>query len=236
MGCTTRSLRTRIGEHHCNTNNPNVKHISNVTSYRFRGIERLLHLPRGGDREKRLLRREAWWNFRLKTRSPQGVKLEMGSGPACTLGCLSSLCPPLCTQYQYVSVYYLPTSPFNTRPSNHTAIVNFYFYFYLYVFAHYLCYVVCKVWWRLHWLHCYCISCFSFLQLYISINLTSRWSLCYLSQSFMSYRSYDQSRVGWNVSTDCICVLYTVVSWIKARFKSGNSCAGHLYGQYVYSI
>lgn len=71
VGCTTRFLKTRIGEYYRNTNNLNVKQISNVTrhirdchqsdlsSFRFRGIERLSHLLRGGDRERRLLGREA---------------------------------------------------------------------------------------------------------------------------------------------------------------------------------
>lgn len=95
--CTTRALRTRIGKHYCDTVDLNAKHISNVSLNfrechagdlslcRFTGIEKLTPMPRGEDKFRKMLNREAWWIFRLKTRVPPGVKPQLGPGTTFTV-------------------------------------------------------------------------------------------------------------------------------------------------------
>ena len=86
VGKTKRELKTRIGEHKSNIRNhdeksPVARHFNDkghtVSSLRFQGIEVVSTPRRGGDREKLLLRREAWWIDHLRTEFPYGMNEEL---------------------------------------------------------------------------------------------------------------------------------------------------------------
>ena len=86
VGKTKRELKVRIGEHKSNIRNhdeksPVARHFNEkghtVCSLRFQGIEVVSPLRRGGDRENKLLRREAWWIHQLGTEFPRGMNEEL---------------------------------------------------------------------------------------------------------------------------------------------------------------
>ena len=86
VGKTKRELRVRITEHKSRIRNhdaksPVARHFNeaghDVCSLRFQGIELVQPLRRGGDRDRRLLQREAYWIHRLQTESPRGLNEEL---------------------------------------------------------------------------------------------------------------------------------------------------------------
>ena len=86
VGKTKRELKIRISEHKSNIRNKDVKspvarHFNavghEVCSLRFQGIEAIQPLKRGGDRNKFLLQREAWWIHNLQTEHPKGLNEEL---------------------------------------------------------------------------------------------------------------------------------------------------------------
>ena len=86
VGCTTRELKIRIGEHKSNIRNkdeksPVARHFNaaghDVCSLRFQGIECVQPLKRGGNRNKLLLQREAKWIHTLQTEHPKGMNEEL---------------------------------------------------------------------------------------------------------------------------------------------------------------
>ncbi len=86
VGKTKRELRIRISEHKSSIRNSDEKssvarHFNSaghdVCSLRFQGIEEVKPLKRGGDREKALLQREAFWIHTLQTEYPKGMNEEL---------------------------------------------------------------------------------------------------------------------------------------------------------------
>lgn len=86
VGKTKRELRIRINEHKSNIRNHDIKspvarHFNecghDVCTLRFQGIELVKPLKRGGDRERLLLQREAYWIFTLQTVQPNGLNEEL---------------------------------------------------------------------------------------------------------------------------------------------------------------
>ena len=86
VGKTKRELRIRFSEHKSNIRNNDVKspvarHFNEkghkICSLRFQGLEVVAPLKRGGDREKMLLQREAWWIHFLQTEYPKGMNEEL---------------------------------------------------------------------------------------------------------------------------------------------------------------
>ncbi|CAH2327957.1 Hypothetical predicted protein, partial [Pelobates cultripes] len=81
VGKTSRKFKLRIGEH-VNSVNPKrlvdtpvskhlkLHHGGSAEGIRFCGIEKVILGPRGGDLDKRLLQRESFWIYKLKTLSP----------------------------------------------------------------------------------------------------------------------------------------------------------------------
>lgn len=83
IGCTSNALKIRIRRHLSDISNPNMVNVSaaskhfisehdrNPAGFRFAGIEKV-HMPsRGGDRKKKLFKRESYWIFSLDTRAPR---------------------------------------------------------------------------------------------------------------------------------------------------------------------
>ncbi len=86
VGKTTRALRTRMIEHTSAIRRPDdTSSISHhfksanhsLSDMKFLGIERILPHRRGGDRDKNLLQREAFWIFELKSLFPEGMNEEL---------------------------------------------------------------------------------------------------------------------------------------------------------------
>ena len=86
VGKTKRELRTRITEHKSNIRNNDVKspvarHFNEAghtaCDLRFQGIELVKPLKRGGNREKLLLQREAYWIYFLQSEYPKGLNEEL---------------------------------------------------------------------------------------------------------------------------------------------------------------
>ena len=86
VGKTKRELKIRISEHKSNIRNkdeksPVTRHFNavghKICDLRFQGIELVKPLKRGGDREKLLLQREAWWIHNLQTEHPKGLNEEL---------------------------------------------------------------------------------------------------------------------------------------------------------------
>ncbi|KAL2095452.1 hypothetical protein ACEWY4_010171 [Coilia grayii] len=86
VGKTNRELRLRITEHKssirrkCETS-PVARHFNimghDICSLRFQGLELVNQHRRGGDRERTLLQREAFWIFTLQTVHPSGLNEEL---------------------------------------------------------------------------------------------------------------------------------------------------------------
>ena len=85
-GKTFRELRTRITEHKSDIRtkdekSPIARHFNNtghdICTLRFQGIEYINPLKRGGDRDKLLLQREAYWIHYLNTVYPKGLNEEL---------------------------------------------------------------------------------------------------------------------------------------------------------------
>ncbi len=81
VGKTKRELRVRISEHKSNIRNkdkrsPVARHLNSaghdVRTPRFMGTEAVRPSFRGGDRERRLLQREAYRTHHLQTEFPGG--------------------------------------------------------------------------------------------------------------------------------------------------------------------
>lgn len=91
VGKTLRALRTRISEHRNNVRtgderNPVAAHFKqaghNVSALRYVGVEKWREKPhRGGDLEKRLLKRETFWIYFLNTMSYNGLNEEFDIKP-----------------------------------------------------------------------------------------------------------------------------------------------------------
>ncbi len=86
IGKTTRKLKQRISEHKSSIrrNDPNYPiaiHFNNahhdISSLRFCGIEQVTLPPRGGDHDKLLKQREAFWIYTLQTLAPKGLNDEL---------------------------------------------------------------------------------------------------------------------------------------------------------------
>lgn len=86
VGKTKRELRIRINEHKSNIRNHDIKspvarHFSesghDVCTLKFQGIEAVRSFTRGGDRERYLLQREAYWIYTLQTVFPNGLNEEL---------------------------------------------------------------------------------------------------------------------------------------------------------------
>ena len=91
VGCTTRSLRTRISEHRSNIRcgkierNPVAAHFQaashNLCYLQYMGIELVPKPPRGGDHKRLLLQRETYYIHLLNSMSPNGLNLEFDIKP-----------------------------------------------------------------------------------------------------------------------------------------------------------
>ena len=90
IGKTNRALRTRISEHRSNIRcgderNPVAAHFKkyghSITSFRYWGIEKVDMPPRGGDHNRLLLQREAYYIYTLNTMSPCGLNEEFDVKP-----------------------------------------------------------------------------------------------------------------------------------------------------------
>ena len=86
VGKTKRELKTRIIEHKSNIRNkdeksPVARHFNNIKhdicTLRFQGIEVVNPMKRGGDRDRLLLQREAFWIHNLNTEFPKGLNEEL---------------------------------------------------------------------------------------------------------------------------------------------------------------
>ena len=86
VGKTKRELRTRITEHKSNIRtkdekSPIARHFNSIghdiCTMRFQGIESVNPLKRGGDRDRLLLQREAFWIHSLNTEYPKGLNEEL---------------------------------------------------------------------------------------------------------------------------------------------------------------
>ncbi|XP_040277323.1 uncharacterized protein LOC120992413 [Bufo bufo] len=88
VGCTTRKFKDRLREHLNYIHNPTATGVSNA-AYHFIHIhnrstdtlntfafERVTLPQRGGDIKQKILLREAFWIWRLKTRVPYGLNLK----------------------------------------------------------------------------------------------------------------------------------------------------------------
>ena len=86
VGKTKRELRTRITEHKSNIRNkdeksPVARHFTTaghtVCDLKFQGIEHVKPINRGGNRDKLLLQREAFYIHYLQTEFPRGLNEEL---------------------------------------------------------------------------------------------------------------------------------------------------------------
>ena len=86
VGKCKRELKTRFSEHKSAIRNNDVKssvarHFNAVghpvSSLRFQGLEVVNPLKRGGDRDRALLQREAFWIHTLQTEHPKGLNEEL---------------------------------------------------------------------------------------------------------------------------------------------------------------
>ena len=86
VGKTIREIKTRFSEHKSAIRNKDEKssvarHFNTVghevCTLRFQGIEVVNPLKRGGDRDKVLLQREAYWIHTLQTEHPKGLNEEL---------------------------------------------------------------------------------------------------------------------------------------------------------------
>ncbi len=86
VGKTTRALRTRMIEHTSAIRRQDItssisRHFKSanhsLSDMKFLGIERILPHRRGGDKDKKLLQREAFWIFELKSLFPEGMNEEL---------------------------------------------------------------------------------------------------------------------------------------------------------------
>ena len=86
IGKTNRELRVRITEHKSNIRTKDIKspiarHFNSIghdiCTLKFQGIELVNLLRRGGDRDKLLLKREAFWIHKLNTVYPKGLNEEL---------------------------------------------------------------------------------------------------------------------------------------------------------------
>ena len=86
VGKSKRELKTRFSEHKsCIRNNDEKSSVARhfnavghtVSSLRFQGIEVVNPLKRGGDRDRALLQREAYWIHTLQTEHPKGLNEEL---------------------------------------------------------------------------------------------------------------------------------------------------------------
>ena len=90
VGMTTRELKARIAEHRStirckNINYPVAAHFVEfnhpVSSLQYIGIEKVSMPRRGGEIEKLLLKREAFWIQSLKTLTPFGLNVDFDLKP-----------------------------------------------------------------------------------------------------------------------------------------------------------
>ena len=90
VGKTNRALRTRISEHRSSIRcgdirNPVAVHFNqhghNISSFRYWGIEKVTRPPRGGDHNRILLQREAYYIYMLNTMAPHGLNEEFDIKP-----------------------------------------------------------------------------------------------------------------------------------------------------------
>ena len=86
VGKTSRELRVRISEHKSTIRNKDDKssvarHFMeaghDICTLRFQGIESIVASRRGGDRDRLLLQREAFWIHELATEYPLGLNEEL---------------------------------------------------------------------------------------------------------------------------------------------------------------
>ncbi len=86
IGKTQRALKTRIAEHRSSIrtndqNSPVAVHFNlkrhNLSTLRYIGVEHVKVPRRGGDVNKILLKREAYYIYTLNTLSPKGLNLEL---------------------------------------------------------------------------------------------------------------------------------------------------------------
>ena len=86
VGKTIREIKTRFSEHKSSIRNNDEKssvarHFNSVghsvSSLRFQGIEVVNPLKRGGDRDRALLQKEAYWIHTLQTEHPKGLNEEL---------------------------------------------------------------------------------------------------------------------------------------------------------------
>ncbi len=86
VGKTKRGLRTRTVEHMSairrqDHTSPVFRHFESAKhsfyDFKFLGIERVLLHRRGGNRDRKLLQREAFWIFELRSLIPTGLNEEM---------------------------------------------------------------------------------------------------------------------------------------------------------------
>lgn len=89
MGKTTRELRRRVGEHLGDIRNRRdtavARHVwqhhnGDATNLQFKGIEQVQWTKRRGDIDKRILQRETFWTFTLKTVVPEGLNEQLQFG------------------------------------------------------------------------------------------------------------------------------------------------------------
>ncbi len=85
IGKTTHSLKVHKAEHRSSVRCKNLiypvaAHFAeaahSTSSLRYIGIEKVAHLRRGGDFNKLLLKREAFWIYSLNTLAPNGLKID----------------------------------------------------------------------------------------------------------------------------------------------------------------
>lgn len=86
VGKTGREFRRRIGEHLGDVRNHRdtavsrhlwQQHGGDISNIRFQGIERIQPSIRGGDTDRRILQREAFWIFTLQTSTPHGLNDQL---------------------------------------------------------------------------------------------------------------------------------------------------------------
>lgn len=88
IGCTSNVLKVRICRHLTDITNPNsgnvsaasrhliAQHNRDLTNFRFMGIEKVWMFNTGGDRKRKLFKRESFWIFVLDTRVPMGLNIR----------------------------------------------------------------------------------------------------------------------------------------------------------------
>ena len=90
VGQTKRQLKQRIAEHRSairrqDMSSPIAAHFieagHSISSLRYTGIEHVSLSRRGGDLERQLLRREAYWMYFLNTRAPFGLNIDYDLRP-----------------------------------------------------------------------------------------------------------------------------------------------------------